>query len=791
MAHWIIVVDDDTATLKLAGHLLSKAGYRVTALRSGRIALDYVRKNGIPDLFLLDINMPDLDGFQTLDLLRKEMAPGQDVPVVFLTAEGRHDQEVRGLESGAMDYIRKPFDPDVLVNRVRRILDVQTQMNLFARNAETDPLTGFLNKSASEALMTRLCSEETGLLCMLDLDAFKSVNDIFGHDTGDRILVMFSRIIADSLEVPGDCGRIGGDEFIAFLRGKKRSEDLTAFARTVNDAYAAGVRAILGDRLSFSTGVSVGAVSVPEYGRDYPELFRMADQALYIVKRNGKHGSRLYRHAGDQPGILGKELNLETITAILEERIEAPNAMWMGREVFGSIYKYMVRYMDRYHSSAYRVLLTVKVSPEAGTAKRAEIISTFRKMIRTSLRTSDVMMECGENQLFLLLPGIHEHDIDRLLSRLLHKWNVSDFTEYAEIATEYAPVHSLKEPEPESADTGSQWIVVADDDPVIRKLTEMILAEEKFTVTTLPAGQDLLDLLQEHTPDLILLDMNMPAPDGLETFRKIKMKYPDAFLPVIFLTADNTAEAETTCLQLGAMDFIRKPFTPDILKLRAKHILELAHLRKNLTEAVSRKTEDLERMSLHMVQALAETIDAKDSYTSGHSARVAEYTREIARRSGWSARRQEDVYMMALLHDIGKIGIPDTVIHNTGELSPEEYELVKNHSRVGARILRRIEEMPRLLEGARWHHEWYDGSGYPDGLAGEAIPEHARMIAVADAYDAMSHERRYRSAMPATEIRKEIEKGKGTQFDPGYAEIMLSMMDDGFAPVTSDNEEPD
>ena len=124
MANWIIVVDDDATTLKLAGHLLSKAGYRVTALQSGRIAIDYVRRNGVPDLFLLDVNMPDLDGFQTLNLLKKEMAPGQEVPVAFLTAENRHEQEARGLESGAMDYIKKPIIPEILLLRVNHILEL-------------------------------------------------------------------------------------------------------------------------------------------------------------------------------------------------------------------------------------------------------------------------------------------------------------------------------------------------------------------------------------------------------------------------------------------------------------------------------------------------------------------------------------------------------------------------------------------------------------------------------------------------------------------------------------------
>ena len=280
----------------------------------------------------------------------------------------------------------------------------------------------------------------------------------------------------------------------------------------------------------------------------------------------------------------------------------------------------------------------------------------------------------------------------------------------------------------------------------------------------------------------------MPDQDGIETFRRLKKEIPDSAVPVIFLTADISPEAETKCLQLGAMDFIRKPFTPEILLLRVKHILELSHLRKNLTDAVARKTGELERMSLHMVQALADTIDAKDRYTSGHSTRVADYAREIARRSGYTRAQQENVYMMALLHDIGKIGIPDAVIKNPGELNSEEYEQVRNHSRVGARILRRIEEIPNLYEGARWHHEWYDGTGYPDALAGESIPEPARIIAVADAYDAMSHERRYRSGMPDDEIRRELTDGRGTQFDPKFADIMLSMIDDGFVPESSEEE---
>lgn len=777
MADWIIVVDDDTSNLKVAGHILSKAGMRVTALKSGRLALDYIRKNGFPDLIMLDVNMPEMDGFETLKQLKEKMTPGYEVPVVFLTAEDGQEQESRGLESGAMDYIKKPFDPEVLLSRVHKILDIRRQMQLFARNAETDQLTGFLNKAASEARMDKLCSESAGLLCVLDLDAFKMVNDIFGHDIGDQVLVMFSRVLKKNLRKDDECGRIGGDEFIVFLRNMSSSDELDRFAKRINEEYQAGTREIMGEKLTFSAGVSVGAVAVPEYGREYPELFHMADQALYIVKKNGKHGGRLYTALEQGRGNANRELNLETITAILEERMEAPSAMWMGRDVFGSIYKYMVRYMDRYHSSAYRVLLTLKVSSDVPDAERADIIVQFRRKIRNSLRNSDVMMECGDNQLFLLLPEIQDHDIDRVIGRLLHRWNESEYPDRAEIACEYGRVHSSGIRE----DDGSghkEWVVVVDDDRTNQILAENVLKKQKMKVTTLSSGEELLELLKEQKPDLILLDIRMPGIDGLETFRQMKRSYPDMTPPVIFLTADDSLEAEAKCLELGAVDFVTKPFTPDVLTLRVKHTLELVHLQRNLSDAVARKTQENERLSMHVVQTLAEAIDAKDRYTNGHSTRVAQYSREIARRYGYTTKQQEDIYMMGLLHDVGKIGIPDSVINKPGKLTPEEYEVIKTHSRVGARILRKIEEMPKLVEGARWHHERYDGKGYPDGLIGESIPEEARIIAVADAYDAMSSRRSYRDILPQEKVRSEIEQGKGTQFDPGFADIMLTMIDE-------------
>ena len=183
------------------------------------------------------------------------------------------------------------------------------------------------------------------------------------------------------------------------------------------------------------------------------------------------------------------------------------------------------------------------------------------------------------------------------------------------------------------------------------------------------------------------------------------------------------------------------------------------------------------KLSRQTILALAEAVEAKDLYTKGHSQRVAEYSTAIAKRLEYTESKLKEVYFIALMHDIGKIGVPDAVINKTDKLTPEEFEEIKKHPVTGYDILKQITELPGISEGARWHHERWDGKGYPDGLAGQDIPEIARIIAVADAYDAMSSSRSYRRALPQETVRLRIEENIGTQFDPTMAGIMLQLMD--------------
>lgn len=203
--------------------------------------------------------------------------------------------------------------------------------------------------------------------------------------------------------------------------------------------------------------------------------------------------------------------------------------------------------------------------------------------------------------------------------------------------------------------------------------------------------------------------------------------------------------------------------------------IEAAHQKE--LDLLLEKQENFNLMINQTTSALVEAIDAKDSYTKGHSRRVAEYSVSIAKQAGKTPEECETIYLTALLHDIGKIGIPDAIINKNGRLTDEEYETIKSHPIVGRDILSKIKVSPKLVIGASYHHERWDGKGYPFGLKGEKIPEIARIIAVADTYDAMSSKRSYRDVLPKEVIRAEFVKGSGTQFDPRFAEIMIDLID--------------
>ncbi|SEP90735.1 diguanylate cyclase (GGDEF) domain-containing protein [Lachnospiraceae bacterium RM5] len=435
MADWVIVVDDDEINLKMAGHILSRAKMRVTAMKSGEALIDYIGKNDVPDLILLDVKMPGMDGFETLNALRKTPA-GKDVPVIFLTADENESTEAKGLLLGATDYIRKPFNPDVLVQRVTATIKTHNQMRDFEREATIDKLTGFYNKNATSDKISRMCMEKSGTLMIVDLDSFKLVNDIYGHEMGDKVLSGFSKVLRDAMKFSSVFGRFGGDEFLVFAENLKDEKNIEEFSIAINNEILSEAKKMMGDDMSIPLGASIGAIFVPDHGRDFEKLFELCDRALYNTKNNGKHGYSLYKDESSVDAV-SEDISLDVLTKILEERSIPRNAMWMSEEAFGNVYKYMIRYMERYRGTAYKMLFTANFIPkELSKAEKEKIMLMLRKILQESLRNSDILMQIGENHFFLMLPEINDYNVDRVIKRIMNSWEHDEFGKLADLEVE-------------------------------------------------------------------------------------------------------------------------------------------------------------------------------------------------------------------------------------------------------------------------------------------------------------------------------------------------------------------
>jgi response regulator RpfG family c-di-GMP phosphodiesterase/signal transduction histidine kinase/HPt (histidine-containing phosphotransfer) domain-containing protein len=320
-------------------------------------------------------------------------------------------------------------------------------------------------------------------------------------------------------------------------------------------------------------------------------------------------------------------------------------------------------------------------------------------------------------------------------------------------------------------------VLVVDDDESLCALVRSIL-EKDYDIAVSNTVEDAVKTALEIRPDLILLDLYLTDGTGFDVMQKLREDDRATGIPFLLLTGDNDSVTEEKGFKSGASDYIRKPFVPDVLKQRTKRIVDLRRYQQSIEEEVERQTSRSRRLTRDMMLALSKTVDTKDHYTDGHSRRVAAICAEIGRRMGKSDDDQIKLYEIGLLHDIGKIGIHEDIIHKNTRLSDEEFAEVKAHTVKGYEILKEITDMPKLREGARWHHERYDGSGYPDHLKGEEIPEAARIACIADCYDAMTSTRTYSVPKKQEEVRAEILRCRGKWFDPVIADVMLQMIDE-------------
>jgi len=318
-------------------------------------------------------------------------------------------------------------------------------------------------------------------------------------------------------------------------------------------------------------------------------------------------------------------------------------------------------------------------------------------------------------------------------------------------------------------------ILIVDDEESVRRLLNNKLTIEGYRCREASSARQALDELRHNNIDLVMLDIKMPEKSGIELLPEIKGGYPD--ISVIMVTAIADMQTAIQCMKRGAYDYLVKPFELDEITISVGRALEKRGLelenkeyQHHLEEKVAEQANKIRSAFISAITSLVYALEAKDAYTSGHSQRVAELSAAIARELHLSQRHIDKLKLAGLLHDIGKIGVQESVLNKPGRLTEAEFELVKRHPVIGERILRPIIEIEEILEVVRSHHEHYNGKGYPDGLKNDKIPLGARILAISDAYEAMTSERPYRASMSAGAARNEIKRNKGKQFDPEIAD---------------------
>ncbi len=328
---------------------------------------------------------------------------------------------------------------------------------------------------------------------------------------------------------------------------------------------------------------------------------------------------------------------------------------------------------------------------------------------------------------------------------------------------------------PHADDASLRRILVVDDDADIRSVLERILAVRHFEVVTAGSTEEALDAFNQHEFPLVLSDIHMPGRDGLSLLAELHRKFPDT--AVVMLTGNADVSTAVECLKRGAMDYLNKPVVVEEVWARVDKALEkrqltleVRRLQEGYQADLERRVQELSRkntrMFLAQVQMAVRMLEAKDPYTRGHSTRVAEYAVGVGRVLGLGPSLLDELRLGGELHDIGKIGTRDAVLNKPGRLTDEEFAEIKRHTTDGAEMLALLEEdHPEVLRIVRWHHERLDGTGFPDGLRGEAIPRSARIVAVVDAYDAMTSTRAYRERQDPHWAYGELDRSSGTHFD--------------------------
>ncbi|MBQ9142564.1 MAG: diguanylate cyclase [Lachnospiraceae bacterium] len=432
----ILLVDDNKMNLNMARIVLCN-DYKITAVMKGSQALTFLENNTC-DIVLLDINMPEMDGFEVLEKIRK-IEHCKNIPVIFLTADNNAATETKCFEVGAVDFIAKPFVPEVVRSRISRSLELEELRKNLAERLEQktqevteiksksyqDALTGLWNRAYTEENVEKLIAEGNhGALMMIDMDNFKAINDLYGHIAGDHTLKMFADTLRTYAKEGDILCRVGGDEFIVFVKeviSKSELEERAAnIIRDLNKKL---------DECKFDTNssVSIGIAQTPEDGSEYKTLYNCADKALYYVKQNGKNMYHFFsEQSEDEKNRAGKLVDLNYVKEIMVRGDNGKGAYLLDYDNFQHVYKFIRRFAERSEKEAQIILFTAvsKEAKEPDVVDVEQALEALERAIYSSLRRADVSTRYSSRQIIVVLMNSNTEDGDTVVKRILHNFDM-------------------------------------------------------------------------------------------------------------------------------------------------------------------------------------------------------------------------------------------------------------------------------------------------------------------------------------------------------------------------------
>ena len=423
----ILIVDDVTTNLKCLGEIL-KDNYSLSMAKSGEQAISMLSKVK-PDLVLLDVKMPGMDGYETFKQI-KSIKGFEDMPIIFLTADTENESELRGLRLGACDFIRKPYEPDVMIGRIERVLLQEERNREIKRAALRDSLTGIWNRNYMQTFIDNLREDDTGSFLIMDLDNFKGINDKYGHVVGDEALIAFADTLCRFVHKDDVVARLGGDEFAVFLmncHGRKLLEERVA---SLIKEVEKELCVIKND--DSASSISVGISAYPFDGKNFIELYNNADKALYYVKNNGKSGFHFY-DAGEKYSFLENDdkefMDLSDLMGVIEDDTEEEGPFSVEYNGFKNIYRFLKRYVSRTSSRVQLILFTLKDLSRQTETDKSEIakgMRTLESCVHGTLRKNDVAARYADNQYIVVLIDADSKSREVAIGRILDNWNVNN-----------------------------------------------------------------------------------------------------------------------------------------------------------------------------------------------------------------------------------------------------------------------------------------------------------------------------------------------------------------------------